>query len=139
MWTLAAIGLFTIVAAGKCALAECLSSAAEVRATHGVGAWSTWRNLGGRRCYMLGQRKAHEAQAAEQRYSKAKVAGSTPAVGAIIPLPRFFADQVPSPARYKPTDEGSRLAGVMETTVDRVHRRLLEVGFDERFRAAYEK
>ena len=54
-----------------------------------------------------------------------------------IPLPRFFADQVPRGARYKPTEEGRRLAGVMETTVDRVHRRLLEVGFDERFRAAY--
>jgi hypothetical protein len=37
-------------------MAECLSSAAQVRAAHGAAAWSTWRNIDGRKCYMEGRR-----------------------------------------------------------------------------------
>src|SRR5258708_40248812 len=36
---------------------ECLGSAHEVRAAHGVTAWSTWRNVDGEQCWMLGKRK----------------------------------------------------------------------------------
>ena len=110
---------------------------------HGVASYSTWNYINGQKCWRLGHKRYPRA-AAQSRPPRqspptglpGRTVGSIPATGA-IPLPRFFADQVPRGARYKPTEEGRRLAGVMETTVDRVHRRLLEVGFDERFRAAY--
>ena len=143
-WTLAGVGFVLVVLLGRCALAECLSSPAEVRAAHSVTAWSTWNYIDGRKCWHVGHNRYPRAaeQSRPPRRSPSglpgRTVGSIPATGA-IPLPRFFADQVPRGDRYKPTEEGRRLAGVMETTVDRVHRRLLEVGFDERFRAAYEK
>jgi len=75
---------------------ECLGSAREVRVwAHGMTAWSTWRNIDGQKCYMLGRRK--EVVRSEYRGSvRSASAGlsrheitprpSTPA-GA-IPLPR---------------------------------------------------
>jgi len=56
-WTFVAAGLVLIVCFGRCANAECLSSAAAVRATHGIIAWSTWRNVDGHKCWMEGKRK----------------------------------------------------------------------------------
>src|SRR6266436_7894695 len=38
------------------ARAECLSSARAVRAEHGISAWSTWRNIEGRKCWFEGER-----------------------------------------------------------------------------------
>jgi hypothetical protein len=55
-FALAAIGFVIIVLFGRCAMAECLSSAAQVRAEHGVAAWSTWHYVDGHKCYMEGQR-----------------------------------------------------------------------------------
>jgi hypothetical protein len=56
-FALAAIGFILIIVFGRCAMAECLSSAAQVRAEHGVAAWSTWRYVDGHKCYMVGERK----------------------------------------------------------------------------------
>jgi hypothetical protein len=56
-FALAAIGFILIIGLGRCAMAECLSSASQVRAEHGVAAWSTWRNVDGHKCYMEGQRR----------------------------------------------------------------------------------
>jgi hypothetical protein len=56
-WTFVAISIILIVGLSRCAMAECLSSAAQVRAEHGVAAWSTWRNVDGHKCYMEGERK----------------------------------------------------------------------------------
>lgn len=69
-------------------MAECLSSAAQVRAAHGTAAWSTWRNVDGRKCWMVGARRGHVAQQVEQRPLKAKVVGSIPAVAANSPATR---------------------------------------------------
>src|SRR5258708_6297497 len=74
---------------------ECFGSAREVRAAHGMTAWSTWRSIDGQKCYMLGKRK--EVVRSEYRGSVRSVSAglsrheitprpSTPA-GA-IPLPR---------------------------------------------------
>jgi len=62
-WTLAAIDIILVVGFGRCAMAECLSSAAQVRAAHGTTAWSTWRNVKGSKCWMVGK---HNPRAAEQ-------------------------------------------------------------------------
>jgi hypothetical protein len=56
-FALAAIGFVLMVGLGRCAMAECLSSAAQVRAEHGVAAWSTWRYVDRHKCYMVGERK----------------------------------------------------------------------------------
>jgi hypothetical protein len=49
------------------ARAECLSSARAVRAEHGVGAWSTWRNVDGRKCWMVGERHGIYSHIANNR------------------------------------------------------------------------
>jgi hypothetical protein len=36
---------------------ECLGSPREVRAAHGIAAWSTWHIVDGEKCWMLGRRK----------------------------------------------------------------------------------
>jgi hypothetical protein len=56
-WMFVLISVILVAGFGRCAMAECLSSAAQVRAEHGATAWSTWRYVGGHKCYMVGERK----------------------------------------------------------------------------------
>src|SRR6266852_4623752 len=52
---------FALIILTSAAQAECLSSAHAVRSAHGITAWSDWRIINGRKCYMLGERHhAHE-------------------------------------------------------------------------------
>jgi hypothetical protein len=77
-----AISIILIVGLGRCAMAECLSSAAQVRSEHGVAAWSTWRYVDGHKCYMVGARRG-SSSVVEHRSSKPNVAGSIPAARSI--------------------------------------------------------
>jgi hypothetical protein len=102
-FALAAIGFVIIVLFGRCAMAECLSSAAQVRAEHGVAAWSTWRYVGGHKCWMEGDRHSragakpirrvvhHEPTPAARDDSLGRTVGSIPATGAIIEAVREVA------------------------------------------------
>ena len=68
---------------------ECFGSAREVRAAHGMTAWSTWRSVDGQKCYMLGRRKEvmpNVWSSTTSRSADTRPRPSTPA-GA-IPLPR---------------------------------------------------
>ncbi len=56
-WATVFIALALILCFGRYAIgAECLSSDAEVRKVHGVTAWSTWRRIDGKKCWMEGTR-----------------------------------------------------------------------------------
>lgn len=55
--TILAVAVVLIACISRCSAAECLSSASQVRAAHGVTAWATWRNVDGRKCWMIGERK----------------------------------------------------------------------------------
>ncbi len=56
-WAIVVIALALILCFGRYAIgAECLSSDAEVRKMHGVTAWSTWRRVDGKKCWMEGTR-----------------------------------------------------------------------------------
>jgi hypothetical protein len=58
--TVVVVLLIVLIIAGMLifpAYAECLGSAREVRAAHGITAWSTWHMIDGQKCYMLGKRK----------------------------------------------------------------------------------
>jgi len=91
LWTLAAIGLLTIVAAGRCAIAECLSSPSEVRSVHGVASYSTWNYINGQKCWRLGHKRYPRAAAqsrpprlqSPQTGLPGRTAGLIPATGAI--------------------------------------------------------
>jgi hypothetical protein len=83
-FALAAIGFVIIILFGRCAMAECLSSAAQVRAEHGVAAWSTWRYVGGHKCWMEGDRHSRAGAKPIRLQSAGRTVGSIPATGAII-------------------------------------------------------
>ncbi len=56
-WATVVIALALILCFGRYAIgAECLSSDVEVRKVHGVTAWSTWRRVDGKKCWMEGTR-----------------------------------------------------------------------------------
>jgi len=71
-------------------MAECLSSAAQVRAEHGVASYSTWNYINGQKCWRLGHKRYPRA-AAQSRQPRpqspstglpGRTAGLIPATGA---------------------------------------------------------
>jgi len=78
---------------GKCAMAECLSSADSVRSEHGSQAWSTWHTVGGRKCYMLGERHGRIRGLRNNDSLYHRIAGSYDRAN-MIPLPRFRASYI---------------------------------------------
>ncbi len=80
----AIIGIFLLLGMlSKSYAHECLPSAPAVWSAH-PGSWATWSTVGNHRCYFVGRKHGHVAQLVEQRPLKAKVAGSNPAVAAIL-------------------------------------------------------
>ena len=99
LWTLAAIGFITIVLFSRCAIAECLSSAAQVRSEHGVASYSTWNYINGKKCWRLGLRIAAPprfATVGHKRYPRAAAQSRPPRQSPPTGLPGRTAGLIPA-------------------------------------------
>lgn len=123
------LGIVLLMFFGRPAKAgECLGSARAVWSAH-PGAWATWHNVDGDKCWMVGKRHAKEVVRHEQRV-RSRTARLPADETRPRPLPSTPAGAIPLP---RPDPRMERWVGEMEQpdVVDEVVRALRMIRFDD--------